>query len=158
MTVFIVILIVIIIIIYFINITNKQLKYEILKEGGLINIFSNLELALFEADCYLYQNKVTSLEYHNKINDYSFLKLELKKTFDPQNQYQMQMIHVLNGRINQKTIPYIIFPHQTTEEFSAMLLRMALKWCPVALAHHCRGGPCRWRTGYCWASQNLIAF
>ena len=124
MAIFIVILIAVIFILYLINASNKQLKYEVVRDGGLIEIFSNLESALSEIDFILYQNKITSLEYHNRINEYSYLKLEVKKTFDTQNPYLMQMTHVLNGNVEKKTIPYIISPNQETEQFSSMLVRM----------------------------------
>ena len=36
----------------------------------------------------------------------------------------MQMIHILNGEVTQKTIPYIINQHLTTEQFREALIRM----------------------------------
>ncbi len=100
------------------------MKYEVVKEGGLLNIFTNLELALLEEDFFLYQDNVTTLEFHNKINNYSFLQLKLKKNFEIQNPYQMQMSHILEGKVNQKTMPYIVNPHLTTEQFREALIRM----------------------------------
>lgn len=124
MTILIIVIVAIILIAYLINASNKQLKYEVVKEGGLLNIFYNLEQALLEEDFFLYQDNVTALEFHNKINNYSFLQLKLKKNFEIQNPYQMQMSHILEGKVNQKTMPYIVTPHLTTEQFREALVRM----------------------------------
>lgn len=124
MTIFIIIIIVIVLGIVLFNASNKQLKYEVLKEGGLLNVFSNLEIALLEEEFFLYQDNVTSLEFHNKINNYSFLQLKLKKNIEIQNPYQMQMFHILEGKVTQKTMPYIVNPNFTTEQFSEALVRM----------------------------------
>ncbi|MFZ7166107.1 MAG: hypothetical protein ACO1G5_01035 [Bacteroidota bacterium] len=124
MTILIIVIVAIILIAYLINASNKQLKYEVVKEGGLLNIFYNLEQALLEEDFFLYQDNVTTLEFHNKINNYSFLQLKLKKNFEIQNPYQMQMSHILEGKVNQKTMPYIVTPHLTTEQFREALVRM----------------------------------
>ena len=36
----------------------------------------------------------------------------------------MQMIHVMNGIVNKKSMHYFIYPHQTVKQFSEMLLKM----------------------------------
>lgn len=124
MTVFIIVSIIVVIGIFLFNASNKHLKYEVLKEGGLLNIFSNLEFALLEEDFFLYQDNITSLEFHNKINNYSFLQLKLKKNIEIKNPYQMQMAHIQEGKVTQKTMPYIVTPTLTTEQFRDALVRM----------------------------------
>lgn len=124
MTIFIIVIIAIILVAYLFNASNKHLKYEVLKEGGLLNIFSNLESALLKENFFLYQDNITSLEFHNKINNYSFLQLKLKKNLEIKNPYQMQMAHIQEGKVTQKTMPYIINPTLTTEQFRNALVRM----------------------------------
>jgi len=114
---FIIVVIVIVIIVYFIKATNKQLKYEAQRDGGLINIFANLEIALLEEGFFLYEDKISSLVFHNEVNRGSFLQIIVKKNFESRNSYQMQMMHILNGAIYKKTIPHIISPKITTDQY-----------------------------------------
>lgn len=121
---FLIIIIVIVIIIFFINASNKQLKYEALSDGGLINIFSNLEIALLEEGFFLYEDQISSLVFHDEVNQDSFLQVIIKKTFETENSYQIQMMNILNGAIYKKTIPHLISPKITTEKYRKDVTKM----------------------------------
>ena len=124
MAIFIVVIILVIIVFFFLNASKNHMKYEIQKEGGLDLIFLNLDIALSMLDFSLYKDDISEIEYHNRVNSYTFYKLLLKKTFDSNSPYQMQMSYLINGKVIKKTMPYIIKPYLPIEVYEKVVDRM----------------------------------
>ena len=104
--------------------SKQQAKNEVAAQGGLRNIFGNLDSALRDQEFVFANDKVSTVEYINEINKQSYIKLVLKKNLDLKTPYEMQMFHIMNGQTNKKTIPYIVFPEQTYQQFKDSILKM----------------------------------
>lgn len=119
-----VLIIILIIAILLFQASIKQVKREVILEGGLRTIFSTLD-DLLKSEHFVYnEDQVSSIEYRRNIDQYSYLLLTLRKCFRNDEPYEMQMFQIVTGEVKIKTIPYTILPHHTKNQLSDCLVRM----------------------------------
>ena len=82
MTALIIGLIVVIVVAFLLQASKQQAKNEVAAQGGLRNIFGNLDSALRDQEFVFANDKVSTVEYINEINKQSYIKLVLKKNLD----------------------------------------------------------------------------
>ncbi len=124
MTALIIGLIVIVVVAFLLQASKQQAKNEVTAQGGLRNIFKNLDSALRDQEFVFANDNISTVEYINEINKQSYIKLVLKKNLDLKTPYEIQMFHIMNGQTKKKTIPYIVFPEQTYQQFKDNILKM----------------------------------
>lgn len=123
---YIVIFIVLAIILFFwYKISNDYVENQVKSLGGMTMIFVNLHYVLLENNFELYSESLRSLEYRQLLNHHSFIKFVLRSSINPKEPYDMQMFIITSGEVKVKTIPYLIVPNRTKEQFGDVFFRMS---------------------------------
>lgn len=124
MTVLVVILIIALLVIIFIQSSKAQAQKEVNSQGGLSFIFLNLIVALDQLGFELFNDSITTLEFHRKIDQYSFLSFTIKKTINPKEPYLLQLKKIISGVSREETIPWISSPDYSIEKFISIINSM----------------------------------
>lgn len=124
MTFVIVILVIAVILFVLHQLSNNQAKQEVQSQGGLRNIFFNLDIALGNSVFYIYSDSISILEYHKNIDQFSFIKFTITKSIDVKQPYSILMKKVTSGIITEKTIPWIIREHYSVDEYLKIIQEM----------------------------------
>src|SRR5262245_57292319 len=123
--IFLIIIVIIAIIIFaLVQVSKSQAKQEVLSQGVLRTIFSRLIVALENYGFNFFNDNISVLEYHCNIDQFSFLKFTIRKTINIKEPYHIQIQKVKSGIINAQTIPWIILPYYSIEEFLDIIKRM----------------------------------
>jgi hypothetical protein len=120
----VVIIIIIAVILLLIIISKQYSKHEVLSEGGLRNIFFTLDTVLLTNGFLFVEDNTTMIEYRRRINEFTYLSMQVKKTVNSLEPYHLELRKYIDNKVSKRTIPFIISPDMSKEEFKKNIIMM----------------------------------